>query len=333
MARGIRQVAPNLALAASAARRRTWASRSTSAAPRPPILALGEALGDLREGRVDGPRRVRDIRSARVRRVRHHPGARTVTTSTAARLFDIGRDGFVHAALLVLEEATAAARRGAAPYAEPALGYGDVSDAYHMVQPRADGREAARAASIALTTRVEPGVVLRPTPTRRRPHSATWPRRGPSRRRCDRAATVPVSDEGPLRASARAVRGQAASARSRHPRRGSGVCEPRRPDKALGLLPGLLREPRSGRYERVLSTSFGFRCNAALVFGRVTEARNSAVQSTSPRPLESVEPDGERQDAAHGNHRDVLAMPAGRDAAHQAADRRRAAKESSYRSS
>jgi len=34
------------------------------------------------------------------------------------------------------------------------------------------------------------------------------------------------------------------------------------------LLPGLLREARSGRYERVLSTSFGFGgLNAALVFG------------------------------------------------------------------
>ena len=53
------------------------------------------------------------------------------------------------AALLVLEAADVAETRGAVPYAE-LLGYGATSDAHHMVQPRADGSEAARAASIAL---------------------------------------------------------------------------------------------------------------------------------------------------------------------------------------
>ncbi len=63
------------------------------------------------------------------------------------------------AALLVLEEAEAAERRGATPYAE-VLGYGATSDAHHMVQPRADGREAARAATIALDDAdVEPGEI------------------------------------------------------------------------------------------------------------------------------------------------------------------------------
>jgi 3-oxoacyl-(acyl-carrier-protein) synthase len=39
------------------------------------------------------------------------------------------------------------------------------------------------------------------------------------------------------------------------------------------LLPGLLRDGRQGRYERVLSTSFGFGgLNAALVFGAVPGA-------------------------------------------------------------
>ena len=54
------------------------------------------------------------------------------------------------AALLVLEEAEAARRRGAVPYAE-LRGYGASSDAYHMVQPRPDGSDAARAARYALT--------------------------------------------------------------------------------------------------------------------------------------------------------------------------------------
>ena len=41
------------------------------------------------------------------------------------------------------------------------------------------------------------------------------------------------------------------------------------PDTAA-LLPGLLREPATGEFRHVLSTSFGFGgLNAALVFGRV----------------------------------------------------------------
>ena len=53
------------------------------------------------------------------------------------------------AALLVLESAEVAQRRGAVPYAE-LRGFGATSDAYHMVQPRPDGRQAARAARIAM---------------------------------------------------------------------------------------------------------------------------------------------------------------------------------------
>ena len=53
------------------------------------------------------------------------------------------------AALLVLEAADVAEARGALPYAE-LLGYGATSDAYHMVQPRPDGSQAARAATLAL---------------------------------------------------------------------------------------------------------------------------------------------------------------------------------------
>ena len=57
------------------------------------------------------------------------------------------------AALLVLEDAEVAPSAAApTPYAE-LMGYGATSDAYHMVQPRADGREAARAATIALDGR------------------------------------------------------------------------------------------------------------------------------------------------------------------------------------
>jgi 3-oxoacyl-(acyl-carrier-protein) synthase len=43
---------------------------------------------------------------------------------------------------------------------------------------------------------------------------------------------------------------------------------------AIGeLLPGLLRDGRAGRYDRILSTSFGFGgLNAALVLGSVADA-------------------------------------------------------------
>ena len=70
----------------------------------------------------------------------------------ASRPFDAGRDGFVMgegAGVMVLETASSAQRRGAAPLAELA-GYGATSDAYHVTQPDPDGAGAARAMQKAL---------------------------------------------------------------------------------------------------------------------------------------------------------------------------------------
>ena len=70
----------------------------------------------------------------------------------ASRPFDAGRDGFVMgegAGVMVLETASSAERRGAAPLAELA-GYGATSDAYHVTQPDPDGEGAARAMRKAL---------------------------------------------------------------------------------------------------------------------------------------------------------------------------------------
>ena len=72
---------------------------------------------------------------------------------TASRPFDRGRDGFVMgegAAVLVVESLDRARARGAPIYAEIA-GFGLTNDAFHMTQPRSDGREAIRAMRHALS--------------------------------------------------------------------------------------------------------------------------------------------------------------------------------------
>jgi 3-oxoacyl-[acyl-carrier-protein] synthase II len=291
--RGIRGVAPNLALAVFGGA--APANLGIALGVRGPILstanscasgsvALGEALGDLREGRIDAaiaggceiplsPLAFGAFDIIRALSAGHNddPGG-------AARPFDAGRDGFVMgegAALLVLEAADVAERRGAIPYAE-LLGYGATSDAYHMVQPRADGTEAARAASIAMADAgVEPSEVDYVNA-----HASSTPLGDLAEARAiglalgDRAHTVPVS-------GTKALYG--------HPLGASGAIEAAicaltirdgwapastnlvDPDPEIdALLPGLLREGCPGTYRHVLSTSFGFGgLNAALVLGAV----------------------------------------------------------------
>lgn len=70
----------------------------------------------------------------------------------ASRPFDKGRDGFVMGeggTVLVLEEYGRAKARGAHIYAE-VCGYGNSNDAHHMVAPRPDASQAARAMRLAL---------------------------------------------------------------------------------------------------------------------------------------------------------------------------------------
>jgi 3-oxoacyl-[acyl-carrier-protein] synthase II len=194
----------------------------------------------------------------------------------AARPFDSGRDGFVMgegAALLVLEEASAAEARGGVPYAE-VMGYAATSDAFHMVQPRPDGREAARAATLALA---EAGVAAEDIDYVNA-HASSTPIGDVAEARAlalalgERARTVPVS-------GTKALYG--------HPLGASGAIEATicalairegwvpgtvnlvDVDPAVAdLLPAILCEPLEGQFRRVLSTSFGFGgLNAALVFG------------------------------------------------------------------
>jgi 3-oxoacyl-[acyl-carrier-protein] synthase II len=72
--------------------------------------------------------------------------------SAASRPFDRARDGFVMgegAAIVVLEEYERARARGAHVYAE-VMGYAFCNDAHHMVAPRPDASQAARAIRGAL---------------------------------------------------------------------------------------------------------------------------------------------------------------------------------------
>jgi 3-oxoacyl-[acyl-carrier-protein] synthase II len=293
MAKGIRQVAPTLALAVFGGA--APANLGIALDVRGPILstanscasggvALGEALGDLRDGRVDAAIAggceipLSPLAFGAFDIIRALSAGHNDDPGHAARPFDAERDGFVMgegAALLVLEDAEAAGRRGATPYAE-LLGYGATSDAHHMVQPRADGREAARAAAIALAdAEVEPAEVDYVNA-----HASSTPIGDAAEARAltialgERAATVPVSGTKalyghPLGASgaieaaicALAIRDGWAPA-------SVNLVEPE--PEVDRLLPGLLRTGRDGTYRRVLSTSFGFGgLNAAVVLGGI----------------------------------------------------------------
>jgi 3-oxoacyl-[acyl-carrier-protein] synthase II len=70
----------------------------------------------------------------------------------ACRPFDAERDGLVlgeGAAIMVLEEATHALKRGAPILAE-ITGYGVTSDAFHLIKPSPGGESAAKAVTLAL---------------------------------------------------------------------------------------------------------------------------------------------------------------------------------------
>jgi 3-oxoacyl-[acyl-carrier-protein] synthase II len=292
MAKGIRQVAPNLALAVFGGA--APANLGIALDVRGPILstanscasgavAIGEAIGAIRAGEIDAAIAggveipLSPLAFGAFDIIRALSGGSNEDPSVACRPFDSARDGFVMgegAALLVIESEEVVRARGAEPYAE-VMGYGATSDAHHMVQPRADGREAARAATIALAdARVEASSIDFVSA---------------------HASSTPIGDVAEARAIALALGAGVAAgvpvagtkALYGHPLGASGAIEAAicaltirdgwapasanlstvDPDVSA-LLPCLLREGRDGQYRRVLSTSFGFGgLNAALVFG------------------------------------------------------------------
>ncbi len=120
-------------------------------------IAIGEAFHAIRDGKADvmlagGAEAPLSPLCFGAFAVIRAMSTRNDDPATASRPFDRDRDGFVMgegAAVLVLEEASRAAARGAPIYGEK-LGYALTNDAHHMTAPRPDGREAARAMALAL---------------------------------------------------------------------------------------------------------------------------------------------------------------------------------------
>jgi 3-oxoacyl-[acyl-carrier-protein] synthase II len=293
--RGIKAVAPNLALAVFGGA--APANLGIALDLRGPILstanscasgavAIGEALGAIRAGEIDaaiaGGAEVplSPLAFGAFDIIRALSAGRNDDPGHACRPFDADRDGFVMgegATLLVLEAEDVARARGAQPYAE-VLGYAATSDAFHMVQPRADGREAGRAAVEALAdARVAPEEIDWVSA-----HASSTPLGDIAEARAialalgDRARSVPVSGTKalyghPLGASGAIEAAICALAIRDGWVPGSANLETVDPAVAA-ILPGLLREGRAGTYRRILSTSFGFGgLNAALVLGAVEQ--------------------------------------------------------------
>ncbi len=291
--RGLRSVSPTLALAVFGGA--APANIGIALDVRGPILstanscasgavAIGEAMGAIRSGEIDAAIAggvecpLSPLAFGAFDIIRALSSHRNDDPPHASRPMDAGRDGFVMgegAGLLVLEAADLAERRGATPYAR-VLGYGATSDAHHMVQPRADGREAARAVRIALADAgVEPGEIDWVSA-----HASSTPIGDIAEARAlaaalgDAAATVPVSATKGLTGHPLGATGAIEAVMTALAFRDGwvpGTANLVAPEPDLGtLLPGLLHDGRDGAVRRTLSTSFGFGgLNAALVFGAV----------------------------------------------------------------
>jgi len=291
VARGVRGVAPTLALAvfggAGASNVAldlglTGPSVGNANSCASGAVAIGQAVGAIRDGTVDAalaggaeaPLAPLTFGAFALIRVLSQ---RNDDPSTASRPFDRDRDGFVMgegAAILALEERGAALRRGARIIAE-IVGFGATNDAYHMTAPRPDGREAGRAITTALTdARIAPeriGYV--------NAHASSTPLNEPAEARAIRAAfgvladRIPVSGTKGLYGHALGASGAieaAITAMAIHRGVLPGTCNLAELDPTIDL--GVLRAATPTRVDAAVSTSFGFGgMNAALVFARHPE--------------------------------------------------------------
>ncbi|MEO6350497.1 MAG: beta-ketoacyl-[acyl-carrier-protein] synthase family protein [Candidatus Limnocylindrales bacterium] len=296
MERGIRAVAPNLALAVFGGA--APANLGIALGLHGPILstanscaagavAIGEAFRLIRSGNADAVLAggvevpLSPLAFGAFDIIRALSAGRNGDPTQAERPFDSTRDGFVMgegAALLVLENATIAERRGAIPYAE-LRGYAATSDAFHMVQPRPDGQQSARAARLALAD----GRMKAAEVDYVNAHASSTPlgdsveARAIARALGPRARTVPVSGTKayyghPLGASGAIEAAICSLAISRG--WAPGTVNLADPDpEAIAALPGLLASPLEQEINGVLSTSFGFGgLNAALAFSSTRDA-------------------------------------------------------------
>ncbi len=288
VARGVRGVAPTLALAvfggAGASNVAldlglTGPSVGNANSCASGAVAIGQAAGAIRDGTVDAalaggaeaPLAPLTFGAFALIRVLSQ---RNDDPSTASRPFDRDRDGFVMgegAAVLALEERDAALRRGARVIAE-VVGFGATNDAYHMTAPRPDGREAARAIREALAdARIAPERI-----GYLNAHGSSTPLNEPAEARAIRAAFGVLADRIPV-SGTKGLYGHALGA--------SGAIEAAITAMALEreMLPGtcnlveldptidlsVLRTATPARVDAAVSTSFGFGgMNAALVLAR-----------------------------------------------------------------
>jgi 3-oxoacyl-[acyl-carrier-protein] synthase II len=304
--RGIRSVSPTLALSVFGGA--APANLGIALGVRGPILstanscasggvALGEALHAIRAGEIDAAVAggvecpLSPLAFGAFDIIRALGAGHNDDPAAACRPFDVERDGFVlgeGAALLVLEEAGAARARGAEPFAV-LLGYGASSDAHHMVQPRPDGVDAARAVSVALAdSGIEPDAIDYVNA-----HASSTPIGDVAEARAlalalgPRARSVPVSGTKalyghPLGATG-AIEAALCALVLRHGWAPASANLATPDEDVASLLPGLLREGRADGYRRVLSTSFGFGgLNAALVLAS-PDAGTPAVEPGASR--------------------------------------------------
>ncbi|CAN5827410.1 beta-ketoacyl-ACP synthase II [soil metagenome] len=294
--RGIRAVAPNLALAVFGGA--APANLGIALGLHGPILstanscaagavALGEAFHLIRRGGADAALAggvevpLSPLAFGAFDIIRALSAGHNDRPQAAARPFDSERDGFVMgegAALLVLEAEEVARRRGARAYAE-LRGFAATSDAHHMVQPRPEGLQAARAARLDTAD----GGMRAGDVDYVSAHASATPlgdvaeARAIARALGPRASVVPVSGTKayyghPLGASGAIEAAICALAVDRGWAPGTVNLE--QPDpRVLEFLPCVMRGPLEASFGGALSASFGFGgLNAALAFSAPRES-------------------------------------------------------------